>query len=105
VAYLARGDRSLLTWLPQSEPERSSVARHLARLLDNRAQGPHLPAAADDDEPSPGSMLSSRGMLIEEIDGIAATAHPLGRYLVEAGFIPGALGFQARRIAPRFPRG
>jgi ATP-dependent Lhr-like helicase len=105
VAYLARGDRSLLTWLPPSEPERSHVARHLARLLDNRAQGSHLLAAGPgDDEPSPGSTLSTRGMLIEEIDGIAATAHPLARYLAEAGFIPGALGFQARRIAPRSPR-
>jgi hypothetical protein len=34
-------------------------------------------------------------MLIEEIDGALPTLHPLGRYLVEAGFVAGAMGFQA----------
>jgi len=33
-------------------------------------------------------------MLIEEIDGVTAAVHPLGPYLVEAGFIAGAMGFQ-----------
>jgi hypothetical protein len=36
-----------------------------------------------------------RGMLIEEIDGVPPSAHPLAPYLVEAGFIGGAMGFQA----------
>ncbi len=36
-------------------------------------------------------------MLIEEIDGVTPTAHPLAPYLVEAGFVAGALGFQMGR--------
>jgi hypothetical protein len=38
---------------------------------------------------------SPRGMLIEEIDGGPAAAHPVARFLAEAGFHAGALGFQA----------
>ena len=33
-------------------------------------------------------------MLIEEIDGVMPAAHPLAPYLVEAGFVAGAMGFQ-----------
>jgi hypothetical protein len=36
-----------------------------------------------------------RGMLIEEIDAIPATEHPVARYLIEAGFVAGAMGLQA----------
>jgi hypothetical protein len=38
---------------------------------------------------------SPRGMLIEEIDGVPPTRHPMARFLVEAGFIAGAMGLQA----------
>jgi hypothetical protein len=38
---------------------------------------------------------SPRGMLLEEIDGLAAAAHALAPYLVEAGFASGAMGLQA----------
>jgi hypothetical protein len=34
-------------------------------------------------------------MLIEEIDGAPPAAHPLAGFLAQAGFIGGALGFQA----------
>jgi hypothetical protein len=34
-------------------------------------------------------------MLIEEIDGSQPATHAMARWLVEAGFIAGALGFQA----------
>ncbi len=34
-------------------------------------------------------------MLIEEIDGVSAVLHPLTPFLVEAGFIAGAMGLQA----------
>ena len=34
-------------------------------------------------------------MLIEEIDGMPATVHPMAPYLTEAGFVAGAMGFQA----------
>jgi ATP-dependent helicase Lhr and Lhr-like helicase len=80
AAYLARGDRVLLTFLPDAEPDRSKVARAVANVLIERARG-------GGDAP--------RGMLIEEIDGATPTQHPLAPFLREAGFIAGALGFQA----------
>jgi ATP-dependent Lhr-like helicase len=80
VAYLSRGDRQLLTWLPEAEPQRSRAARAVAQVLIDRAR-------------SGGE--SPRGMLIEEIDGAPPGTHPLVPFLVDAGFISGAMGFQA----------
>ncbi len=37
VAYLARGDRVLLTWLPEAEPQRSRAGRAVAGVLIDRA--------------------------------------------------------------------
>jgi ATP-dependent Lhr-like helicase len=84
AAYLARGDRQLLVFLPEAEPERSSTGRAIARALLERSRQPLGP----DEAP--------RGMLIQEIDGRESNAHLFGRYLVEAGFVAGAMGFQAR---------
>jgi len=78
TAYLARGDRQLLTWLPEAEPQRSRAARAVARVLIDRAR-----SGGD----------SPRGMLIEEIDGLPPSAHPLAPHLAKAGFQSGALGF------------
>ena len=80
AAYLARGDRVLLTFLPDAEPERSKAARAVAQVLIERARG-------GGDAP--------RGMLIEEIDGSTPSQHPMAAFLKEAGFVAGALGFQA----------
>ena len=80
AAYLARGDRVLLTFLPDAEPERSKAARAVAQVLIERARG-------GGDAP--------RGMLIEEIDGTTPSQHPMAAFLKEAGFVAGALGFQA----------
>jgi ATP-dependent Lhr-like helicase len=80
AAYLARGDRQLTTFLPESEPDRSKVGRSVARVLIDRAR-------TGGDAP--------RGMLIEEIDGMPPSQHPLSQYLAEAGFVAGAMGFQA----------
>ena len=80
AAYLARGDRQLLTFLPEAEPTRSKVARAVAHVLIDRAR-------SGGDAP--------RGMLIEEIDGVAPSQHPMGTFLGEAGFVAGALGYQA----------
>ena len=81
AAYLAKGDRLLLTWLSEPEPQRSRTARAIASVLIERAK-------SGGDAP--------RGMLIEEIDGKASFTHALAPFLVEAGFVPGALGFQPR---------
>src|SRR5262249_51881055 len=80
AAYLARGERQLTTFLPQTEPERSKAARAVARVLIDRAR-------SGTDRP--------RGMLLEEIDGIASARHTMSSYLTEAGFVAGALGLQA----------
>jgi ATP-dependent Lhr-like helicase len=80
TAYLGRGDRQLLSWLPETEPQRSRAGRAVAQVLIDRAR-------SGDDAP--------RGMLIEEIDGLPPATHPMATWLVEAGFIAGALGFQA----------
>ncbi|PWT80136.1 MAG: DEAD/DEAH box helicase [Blastocatellia bacterium] len=80
VAYLARGDRQLFVYLPDSEPERSKAGRAVARSLAERAR-------SGEDTP--------RGMLIEEIDGVPPSTHALAPYLIEAGFVAGAMGFQA----------
>jgi ATP-dependent Lhr-like helicase len=87
AAYLARGDRQLVTYLPEAEPARTKTARAIAHVLIDRAR-----SGGD----------SPRGMLIEEIDGVPPSAHPLAASLVDAGFIGGALGFQAtaRRRQP-----
>jgi len=79
AAYLARGDRQLLVFLPDTEPGRSKTARAIARVLIERAR-------SGDETP--------RGMLIEEIDGATPAAHALAPYLAEAGFIAGSMGFQ-----------
>jgi ATP-dependent Lhr-like helicase len=82
AAYLARGDRQLLALLPDAEPERSRTGRAIGRALIERARS----GAGGDDGP--------RGMLIEEIDGIVPTSHPLAPYLAESGFLAGAMGLR-----------
>ncbi|HET6955851.1 MAG TPA: DEAD/DEAH box helicase [Vicinamibacterales bacterium] len=83
AAYLPRGDRQLVTFLPEAEPDRSRTGRAIARVLIDRARYGDPP----------------RGMLIEEIDGAPPPGHPLTALLTEAGFIGGAMGLQAT-----FPR-
>jgi Lhr-like helicase len=82
AAYLTKGDRSLLVFLPEDEPARSLVATEVARMLFALATG-------GSDRP---------GMFITDINGIAATAHPLADFLMRAGFNRRPTGFQA---APR----
>ncbi len=83
AAYLARGDRMLLTYLPDAEPQLSRVARAIARALRERSRTPV------------GEDLTPRGMLIEEIDGVPPSAHPLAPHLSKVGFQSGAMGLSA----------
>ncbi|MFN8060295.1 MAG: crosslink repair DNA glycosylase YcaQ family protein [Vicinamibacterales bacterium] len=82
AAYLTRGQRQLMTFLPEDEPERSRVAGALARrladlaLVGDRRQG---------------------GLLIAELDGEPPHAHPLAPYLEDAGFVRSGLGYQRLR--------
>jgi hypothetical protein len=89
AAYIRRGERELLLFLPEAEPRRSHVTREVARLLL------HLAAAREE---------GRRGMLIAEINGDAATAHPAARLFIEEGFAATAMGLQARISRREDPR-
>ena len=81
AGYLRRGERDLLLFLPEAEPRRSQIAKEVARTL--------LHVAGSREE-------GQRGMLITEINGAAAAAHPASRVFIEEGFAVSALGLQAR---------
>ncbi|HJR61162.1 MAG TPA: DEAD/DEAH box helicase [Vicinamibacterales bacterium] len=88
AAYLSRGARQILVYLPEDEPQRSTIGRPLAAQL--------------------AIMARAGGLMIAEINGIPAADHPLAPYLVEAGFHPSAMGYMVRRdlvmparVAPR----
>ena len=90
AAFLARGDRQLSVYLPDEEPTRTITARAVAARLF---------ALATSD--------TRGGMLIAHIDGVAVAEHPLLPYLVDAGFVRGAMGLQAsgtRRALTPGPR-
>jgi ATP-dependent Lhr-like helicase len=85
AAFLRRRNPAIHTALPENEPERTQAAREVARKLAEvamRRQG------------------RRSGLLIGEIDGLAARQHFLARFLEEAGFVATAVGFQMRRVAP-----
>ena len=80
AAYLPRGARQIVVWLPEDEPDRSASARALAGALAQLAR----------DE-------ARGGLLVSDINGRNPADHPLTQYLVEAGFHPSAMGLQMRR--------
>ena len=85
AAFLRRRNPAIRVSLPENEPERSQVAREVSRKLAEVAikrQGRRT------------------GLLIGEIDGLAARQHFLARFLEDAGFVATAVGFQMRRVAP-----
>jgi ATP-dependent Lhr-like helicase len=81
-AYVGRGDRQVSVFLPEDEPARSWTARAVAEQLYAMATS---------------GEGGRRGLLVGEINGNAAQAHPLAPYLLDAGFVQGAMGFQAAR--------
>jgi ATP-dependent Lhr-like helicase len=83
AAYISRGGRQLLVFLPDDEPARSTTGRALAARLAELAR------------PDEGRV----GLLVGEINGIPAHEHPLAPFLERAGFSPSAMGFQMRRHA------
>ena len=85
VAWLRRGNPNLLVFLPAEEPERSQAAAGLAHFLCARGQ-----------ERMRGG--SHQGVLITTINGQPVAAHPMARFLMDAGFHPGPLGMHLRRI-------
>ncbi|HVY49149.1 MAG TPA: hypothetical protein VHB21_24835, partial [Minicystis sp.] len=85
VGYAGRSDKSLLTFLPEQEPERGRAAEALACAL----------AAMVDGE-------RKRTLLIAEIDGAAPGHTPLEAAMRAAGFTATSQGFFRR--PPAEPR-
>ena len=90
VAWLRRNNPNLLVFLPAEEPERSQVAAGLAYFLCARGQ-----------ERMRGG--GHQGVLITTINGQPVTAHPMARFLMDAGFYAGPLGMHLRRIPLALP--
>jgi ATP-dependent Lhr-like helicase len=85
VAWLRRGNPNILVFLPAEEPERSQTASGLAHFLCSRGQEKIRTS-------------SHQGVLITTINGQPVAAHPMARFLMDAGFHPGPLGMHLRRI-------
>ena len=86
TGWIGRGDRSVLVAVPDEDPDRSRRCLALAREMVRLA---HLPTA------------ERRGWLVAELNGEPASASPLARYFVEAGFAVTSGGLQLR--VPRLP--
>ena len=85
IAWLRRDNPNLLVFISSHEPERSHAMAGLAHFLC--ARGQHRLQAGE-----------RRGMLISTINGLPVASHPLARFLMDAGFHPGPLGMNLRRI-------
>ncbi len=81
AAYLGRG-RQLLVYLPEPNPIDPASRVPLAARLADIARG---------------GGGREGGLLIGEIDGAPAAEHPLAPFLITAGFVMSAFGFQIRR--------
>ena len=92
VAWLRRGNPNILVFLPDEEPERSQAAAGLAHFLCTRGQERMR-------------LHSHQGVLITTINGQPVAAHPMARFLMDAGFHPGPLGMHLRRIPMGVGRG
>jgi ATP-dependent Lhr-like helicase len=85
LAWLGRAERNLLTFLPESEPERSENTRALAEALAALVSGGRR-----------------RALLIGKIDGDDPAGSLLAPFLREAGFLAGSRGY-LMRTPPRDP--
>jgi ATP-dependent helicase Lhr and Lhr-like helicase len=85
IAWLRRNNPNVLIFLPAEEPERTQMAAGLAHFLWTRGQ-----------ERMHGG--SREGVLVTTINGQPVGAHPMARFLMDAGFYPGPLGMHLRRV-------
>jgi ATP-dependent helicase Lhr and Lhr-like helicase len=83
AAFLRRRNPAIRVFLPESEPERNSFARDLARKLAEIAIR---------------RQSRNSGLLIGTINDKPAREHFLARFLEDAGFVNTVLGFQMRRV-------
>jgi ATP-dependent helicase Lhr and Lhr-like helicase len=79
VCYISRGEKQLLTFLPEDEPLRSNAAREIARVLASLVKEG-----------------SRRAMLVVEANDEPVARSPLAPFLVEQDFVPTAMGYQLR---------
>lgn len=86
AAWLRRGNPHMVVFLPDAEPERSMMARGLARFL--ACEGQSRLDSAD---------RHGSGWLISTVNGVPVGEHPMAHALAEAGFVPGSLGMHLRR--------
>ncbi len=92
TAYLRRGNPNIQVLLPEEEPQRSQTARALSEFLVAYVQR----------EEAEGNR-GRGGLLITAINGVSAAEHPLSRFLLDAGFQVGPMGFNVRRGLPQLP--
>jgi ATP-dependent Lhr-like helicase len=85
AAFLRKRNPAMRVFLPDADPERSTVARSLSGRLAQLALE---------------RQARRTGLLIGTINEAPAREHFLARFLEEAGFINTALGYQMRRVTP-----
>src|ERR1700678_899251 len=83
AAFMRRRNPAIRVFLPESEPERSSSARELAKKLAELAIR---------------RQTRNSGLLLGTINDQPAREHFLARFLEDAGFVNTVLGFQMRRV-------
>jgi ATP-dependent Lhr-like helicase len=83
VAWISRAERNLLTFLPDSEPERSETSAAIAGALAGLVESGRR-----------------RVLLVAKVDGEDPSASPLASFLFEAGFLRGSRGF-LKRMPPK----
>ena len=88
IAYIRRGNPNIQVFLPEEEPQRSNLARALSVFFVE-----HVHARMEEAD-------QHGGMLISTINGIAVAEYWMARFLLDAGFSPGAVGFNVRRGMP-----
>jgi ATP-dependent Lhr-like helicase len=79
LGYLARGEKSLATFLPPEEPERTRAAEVLADSLFELVDG-----------------MARRALVLASIDGGKARGHAIGPTLERVGFTPVGEGYVLR---------
>ena len=88
AAFFRARNPSFHVFLPEEEPERTQVARELAKKLAEVAVA---------------RQSRRQGLLIGEINEHQARDHFLARPLKDAGFVDTAAGFQMRRVITAIP--
>jgi ATP-dependent Lhr-like helicase len=79
AAYIARGEKQLTIFLPEDEPNRTAVAKAIARALASLVREG-----------------KRRAMLIAEVNDEPIARSAVAPFLAEEGFVPSALGYQMR---------